>query len=164
MNERDKLYVVHIAEAIERIRRYTASGRAAFMADDMIQSAVVRQIEIMGEAARNLSSELKSGEQSVPWRKIIGTRDRLIHGYSEVNLDAVWVIVERDLAELDREVRRSLARTNTCRRRSNGPIANRRCASRAPCSKNPQPGAAAPVRLTPPSVTTPRAGARRGRR
>ncbi|MBI5910085.1 MAG: DUF86 domain-containing protein [Betaproteobacteria bacterium] len=108
MNERDKLYVVHIAEAIERIRRYTAAGRAAFMEDDMIQSAVVRQIEIIGEAARNLSSELRSDEQAVPWRKIIGTRDRLIHGYSEVNLDAVWAIVERDLAELDREVKRIL--------------------------------------------------------
>ena len=89
MNDRDKLYVVHIAEAIERIRRFTKTGCAAFMADDMIQSAVVRQIEIIGEAARNLSSELKSDEQSVPWRKIFGTRDRLIHGYSEVNLDTV---------------------------------------------------------------------------
>ncbi len=111
MNDRDKLYVVHIAEAIERIGRFTATGRAAFMADDMIQSAVVRQIEIIGEAARNLSSELKSDEHAVPWRKIIGTRDRLIHGYSEVNLDAVWVIVERDLAELDREVKRILGQS-----------------------------------------------------
>jgi uncharacterized protein with HEPN domain len=111
MNDRDKLYVVHIAEAIERIRRFTAAGRAAFMADDMIQSAVVRQIEIIGEAARNLSSELKSDELAVPWRKIVGTRDRLIHGYSEGNLDAVWVIVERDLAELDREVKRILGQS-----------------------------------------------------
>jgi len=108
MNDRDKLYVVHIAEAVERIRRFTETGRAAFMADDMIQSAVVRQIEIIGEAARNLSSELKSDEHSVPWRKIIGTRDRLIHGYAEVNLDGVWAIVERDLAELDHEVKRIL--------------------------------------------------------
>lgn len=89
MNDRDKLYLVHIAEAIERIRRFAAAGRAAFMADDMIQGAVVRQIEIIGEAARNLSSDLKSDEHAVPWRKIIGTRDRLIHGYSEVNLDTV---------------------------------------------------------------------------
>jgi len=111
MNDRDNLYVVHIAEAIERIHRFTAAGRAAFMADDMIQSAVVRQIEIIGEAARNLSSELKSDEHAVPWRKIIGTRDRLIHGYSEVNLDAVWVIVERDLAELDHEVKRILGQS-----------------------------------------------------
>ena len=111
MNDRDQLYVVHIAEAIERIRRFTAAGRAEFMADDMIQSAVVRQIEIIGEAARNLSGELKSDEQSVPWRKIIGTRDRLIHGYSEVNLDAVWAIVERDLTELDREVKRILGQS-----------------------------------------------------
>jgi uncharacterized protein with HEPN domain len=106
MNNRDELYIVHIAEAIERIRRYTVTGRAAFIADDMIQSAVVRQIEIIGEAARNLSGELRSDERAVPWKKIIGTRDRLIHGYSEVNLDAVWAIVEHDLAELDREVKR----------------------------------------------------------
>ena len=111
MNDRDQLYVVHIAEAIERIRRFTAAGRAEFMADDMIQSAVVRQIEIIGEAARNLSSELKSDEHAVPWRKIIGTRDRLIHGYSEVNLDAVWAIVERDLTELDREGKRILGQS-----------------------------------------------------
>lgn len=110
MNERDELYVVHIAEAIERIRRYTAAGRAAFMADDMIQSAVIRQMEIIGEAARNLSGELRSDERAVPWKKIIGTRDRLIHGYSEVNLDAVWAIVEHDLAQLDREVKRILGR------------------------------------------------------
>lgn len=81
------------------------------MADDMIQSATIRQIEIIGEAARHLSGELKSDEQSVPWRKIVGTRDRLIHGYAEVNLDAVWVIVERDLAELDREVKRILGQS-----------------------------------------------------
>lgn len=108
MNERDKLYVAHLAEAIERIRRFTKTGRAAFMADDLIQSAVVRQIEIIGEAARNLSSELKSDEYSVPWRKIIGTRDRLIHGYAEVNLDTVWAIVEHDLAQLEGEVKRIL--------------------------------------------------------
>jgi uncharacterized protein with HEPN domain len=77
----------------------------------MIQSAVVRQIEIIGEAARNLSGELKSDEHAVPWRKIVGTRDRLIHGYAEVNLDAVWVIVERDLAELHREVKRILGQS-----------------------------------------------------
>lgn len=109
MNDRDKLFVTHIAEAIERILRFTRKGRAAFMADDMIQSAVVRQIEIIGEAARNLSSELKTDEYAVPWRKIIGTRDRLIHGYAEVNLDAAWAIVERDLDELDREVKRILS-------------------------------------------------------
>ena len=108
MNDRDKLYVVHIAQAIERIQRFTKTGRAAFMADDMIQSAVVRQIEIIGEAARNLSLDLKSEEHSVPWRKIIGTRDRLIHGYTEINLDTVWAIVEHDLGQLDREVKRIL--------------------------------------------------------
>ncbi len=108
MKERDKLYVTHIAEAIERILRFSKKGRAAFLADDMIQSAVVRQIEIIGEAARNLSWELKADEHAVPWRKIIGTRDRLIHGYAEVNLEGVWAIVERDLEELDREVKRIL--------------------------------------------------------
>ena len=111
MNERDKLYIVHIAEAIERIRRYTTTGHDAFMGDDMIQSAVIRQLQIVGEAARNLSGELKTDERAVPWKSIIGTRDRLIHGYSEVNLDAVWAIVERDLPELDCEIKRILGQS-----------------------------------------------------
>lgn len=97
MKERDKLYLGHVLDAIEAILRYTRGGRTAFLVDDMVQSAVIRQLEIVGEAVKQLSEEVTLSEPAVPWKQIAGARDRLIHGYFRVDLQAVWVIVERDL-------------------------------------------------------------------
>ncbi len=74
------------------------------MTDRKTQSAVVRQLEILGEATKKLSGDLTRNEPSVPWRLIAGTRDRLIHAYFNVNLDAVWSMVERDLPTLRAKV------------------------------------------------------------
>ena len=71
------------------------------MADRKTQSAVVRQLEIIGEAVKNLSKALTIGETNVPWRQIAGTRDRLIHAYIRVDLDAVWSMVVQDLPSFD---------------------------------------------------------------
>jgi uncharacterized protein with HEPN domain len=79
MNERDRLFLKHILDAISDIESFTADGRVGFMADRKTQSAVVRQLEIMGEAVKNLSATLTASESAVPWRQIAGTRDRLIH-------------------------------------------------------------------------------------
>ena len=110
MTERDALFLEHILAAISRIERFTAAGRAAFFADEMIQSAVVRQIEITGAAVKNLSAAATSAETTVPWRAIAGTRDRLIHGYFNVKLEVVWNVVERELPALRESVRRILGR------------------------------------------------------
>ncbi len=104
MNERDRLFLQHILGAIDDIAQFTAEGRSIFMADRKTQSAVVRQLEIVGEAVKNLSGELTGSEPSVPWRLIAGTRDRLSHAYFSVNLDAVWSMVEQDLPTLRRNV------------------------------------------------------------
>ena len=103
---RDELYLAHIVEAIAAIERFTAGGREMFFANDMVQSAVIRQLEIVGEAAKNLSVELTQREAGVPWKQIAGARDRLIHGYFRVDLNAVWVMVERDLPTLRDNIRR----------------------------------------------------------
>ena len=108
MSERDELYLDHVLQAIARIERYTASGRDAFFSDDMVQSAVIRQLEIVGEAARNLSEQLKASETAVPWRDIAGTRDRLIHGYFSVKLEIVWNVVVNELPLLKQQVQRIL--------------------------------------------------------
>lgn len=110
MNERDRLYLAHVAAAIDAARSFTADGRDAFMADLKTQSAVIRQIEVIGEAVKRLSDETKDFEPTVPWRLIAGTRDRLIHGYFQVDLAAVWVMVENDLRPLRAAVDRLLAR------------------------------------------------------
>lgn len=110
MSARDELYLAHVLEAIAAIGRFTAGGREAFFANDMVQSAVIRQLEVAGEAVKNLSAELTQREAGVPWKQIAGARDRLIHGYFRVDLDAVWVMVERDLPPLGENVRRILGR------------------------------------------------------
>jgi uncharacterized protein with HEPN domain len=108
MSERDVLYLEHILEAIAAIERYTVAGRAAFFADDMIQSAVIRQLEIVGEAVKNVSADLVSRETAVPWKQAARTRDLLIHGYFRIDLDIVWNIVAHELTPLRENVRRIL--------------------------------------------------------
>ena len=67
------------------------------MTDSKTQSAVIRQLEIIGEAVKNLSKAMTDRETGVPWRQIAGARDRLIHAYFNVDIDAVWSMVEQDL-------------------------------------------------------------------
>lgn len=108
MNERDRLFLGHVLEAIAAIESFTTEGRTVFMADLKTQSAVVRQIEIIGEAVKNLSADMVASASGVPWRQIAGTRDRLIHAYFKVDLDAVWAMVEQDLPPLKETTRRVL--------------------------------------------------------
>ena len=68
------------------------------------QDAVIRNIEIIGEAVKKLSEEIRLEYSSIPWKAIAGTRDRLIHGYFGVNIDIVWDISTKDLSEIKREI------------------------------------------------------------
>jgi uncharacterized protein with HEPN domain len=104
MSERDKLFLGHILGAIDDICSFTADGRPAFMSDRKTQSAVVRQLEIIGEAVKQISSETTALAPGVPWRLIAGTRDRLIHAYFNVNLHAVRAMVEQNLPPLRHQV------------------------------------------------------------
>jgi uncharacterized protein with HEPN domain len=110
MTERDALFLKHVLEAIDEIAAYTAEGHAVFTNDRKTQSAVIRQLEVIGEAVKNLSAALTAREVEIPWRLIAGTRDRLIHAYFRVDLDAVWAMVERDLPDLRVKVTEILAR------------------------------------------------------
>lgn len=100
--ERDeRLYVSDILTAIDRILAYTAAGdRAAFLTDPKTQDAVIRNIVIIGEAVRGISEGTRKAHPEIPWSKIAGTRDRVIHSYFRVDLDIVWDIVEKELPGL----------------------------------------------------------------
>ena len=105
MPERDeRLYLDDILRAIDRILSYTAEGRDAFFADSRTQDAVIRNIEVIGEAIRGVLPATRAGHPEVPWKQIAGTRDRVIHGYFTVDLEIVWEIAEKELAELRRLV------------------------------------------------------------
>lgn len=72
------------------------------------QGAVIRKIEIIGEAVKNVSDAIKEKYPEIPWIKIAGTRDKLIHGYFGVNIERIWFIVEKDLPELKRQIQKIL--------------------------------------------------------
>ena len=110
MTERDGLFLAHILAAIADIESFASEGHSDFMVDRKTQSAVVRQLAIVGEAVKNLSPALVASEPAVPWRQIAGARDRLIHAYFSVDLDAVWSMVERDLPALRENLQRIMAR------------------------------------------------------
>ncbi len=103
--ERDeRLYLADMRDAVDRILRYTLGGRAAFFADPMVQDAVIRNLEVMGEAVRQVSATTRSAHPEVPWRQIAGTRDRVIHGYFTVDLEIVWEIVATELPPLQKHL------------------------------------------------------------
>jgi uncharacterized protein with HEPN domain len=99
------VYLGHILDAIEDIQQYASVSRESFMADRMRQDAVVRKLEIIGEAVKQLPDATKNRSPAVPWRKIAGIRDRLIHDYFRVDLDLIWTVVDRELPSLQAAIR-----------------------------------------------------------
>lgn len=102
MNPRDEVYLRHILQASHQIGSYTADlDRERFLSESIVQDAVIRQLEIIGEAAKQVSADLRTQYASqVRWRSMAGMRDRLIHGYFGVDLDAVWETVQHDVPDL----------------------------------------------------------------
>ncbi|MFO8008651.1 MAG: DUF86 domain-containing protein [Candidatus Brocadiia bacterium] len=106
----DRVYLSHIDEAIGRILDYTAGGREEFMQSNLLQDAVVRNFEIIGEATKNLTSATRAQRADIPWRRIAGLRDVLIHDYMGVDPAEVWRVVELHLPELRGAVNDLLSR------------------------------------------------------
>lgn len=95
----DRDFLIDMDQAIHRISEYTAGmSFDSFMHDTKTQDAVIRNLEIIGEAAKHISSELRAKHPDVPWKNMGRVRDRLIHHYFGVNLDIVWQIVVEELA------------------------------------------------------------------
>ena len=114
---KDRLYLESIRDCLERIAEYTEPGESEFLASRLIQDGVIRNLEVIGEATKNLSEELRASNPSIPWRQIAGMRDVLIHDYLKVNLSRVWRTVESDLPPLDAAVKRLLQQDRSEERR-----------------------------------------------
>lgn len=105
MKRSDTVYLSHILDAITQIEIYTAGlSYDQFSQTRLVQDGVIRQLEIIGEASRNLSDDFRDQHSELPWPQIIGLRNRLIHAYFEVNLGIVWDIVQNDLPPLKQKV------------------------------------------------------------
>lgn len=105
-DRRDQDYLQDILEASDRASRYLDGvSYEQFRKDTKTQDAVIRTLEIIGEATKGLSSELRANYADVPWRSMAGLRDRLIHSYFGINLDIVWQIANDELPPVAQRVR-----------------------------------------------------------
>ena len=105
MRKDDSAYLRHVLDAICRIEEYTGDiTYKGFLKNNLRQDAAIRQIEVIGEAVKKLSSELKKGHPEIPWKDVAGMRDKLIHDYFGVDLDAVWDTAEKDIPQLKNKI------------------------------------------------------------
>ena len=99
----DRFYIDHILQSIERINTYlTGKDQDTFSGDYITQDAVIRQLEIIGEATKRISKEFRAKNPGVPWSDMAGMRDILIHDYIDVDLDIVWKTASESILELEK--------------------------------------------------------------
>ena len=96
----DKERILDILEAIERIEKYSVQGKEPFENDELIQNWAIHHLQIIGEAAARLTEEVKEANSEIPWFKIIGMRNILVHGYFGIDTEIVWAAIEKELPQL----------------------------------------------------------------
>ena len=100
----DAVYLRHILECIESIESYIPNGKSDFFSSKLIQDAVVRNLEVLGEATKRISQDLRRQYSQLPWREMAGLRDVLIHNYFGVDNEIVWNVVEKELPTLKEQI------------------------------------------------------------
>lgn len=101
----NRVYVQHIFDAILAIEKFLENiPKKEFLKSDLIQSAVMRKIEIMGEASKNLKDTFKRRYNLIPWKRIAGMRDKLIHQYFGVDVERVWEVTQKDIPLIKEQI------------------------------------------------------------
>ena len=103
--ERDKEHIAHILLRIERLKRFAAQGKDAFLTSDELHDAIERNFEVLGEAASRVSDTVRQRHPEVAWRDIIGFRTILAHDYEDVSDEVVWESLMNDLPALEAQMR-----------------------------------------------------------
>lgn len=105
-----KIFLLHILEAIVLIERYSRGKSQGDFFDSVgFQDQVIRRIEIIGEAARHIPEKIRKAHHQVPWKKIAGMRDKIVHEYFGIDLGVTWAVVKYDLPKLKKQIQRILS-------------------------------------------------------
>ena len=105
----DRVYLQHIRDSIVHIENFIQDiDEKTFCRNALVYSAVIRQLEIIGEAVKNLSVDFRKGHKHIPWKDVAGLRDKLIHGYFGVDNLLVWKICKKEIPELEKFIQEIL--------------------------------------------------------
>ena len=97
----DNLYIIHIKECIEKIESYVGSlDLDSFMLNELVQDAVLRNLQVLAESTQRLSPEFKNTHSQIEWYKISGLRNILVHDYLGIDIETVWNIIQHNIPEL----------------------------------------------------------------
>ena len=103
------VYLYHIRDALDAVERYTVDGKKRFLAEELVQDAVIYNFAIIGEAVKKLPRFFRDNHPKVPWKRIAGLRDVVIHDYDSTEIVRIWGIVEKDVPTLKKAVQSMLA-------------------------------------------------------
>lgn len=100
-----KVFIEHILECIELVENYTRDKKEdEFFGSVQLQDSVIRRIEIIGEAVKNIPGQIKEKYLEIPWKRIAGMRDILIHEYFGIDLELTWEVVKKDMPDFKKEI------------------------------------------------------------
>lgn len=98
MHKNDLAYTDHILKCIKKIRKFVKGiDKKEFSKNELIQDAIIRNFEVIGEASKKISADFKNVYYDIPWKEISGMRDKLIHDYLGIDIEVIWKTIEQDL-------------------------------------------------------------------
>jgi len=103
----DLVFIEHILDSINAIKEFSKNlSKEELISNRLKHSAIIREIEVIGEAVKNISENLKNKNQEIEWKEIAGTRDKMIHHYFSVDLNIIWGIIKKDLPILEKQIKK----------------------------------------------------------